>query len=471
MTDRSVLLMTLVQHNASRGKGPTKLVYLSTTLGGKVVRTGATERLQDLRRKIYVAAKSDKRKQFWGMYCHVCNEDTLYEAYRFAKGNNGSPGIDGVTFKDIEAIGLDQFIQGIKEELVNGTYRPVRNRRVEIPKANGKVRILGIPTIKDRVVQGALKLILEAVFEADFADNSYGYRPRRRQHDAVVRVAKAGRRRLTKVIDVDLSSYFDNIKHDILMKKVGHRINDPQVMRLLKLILKANGRIGVPQGGVISPLLSNLYLNSIDHMMMKAINQTARNGYQQLEYCRFADDMVILINGHEALNWLVERAKRRLMEELGKLQVTLNKEKTKLVDLENGETFSFLGFEYRLSQSQDRTKKMILLRPTKKKIKGLTDKVKAVLKMNRDKSVYEVVDELNMVIKGWVDYYRIGHSSRVFRFIKHWVEMKIRRFVRKAQNRKGFGWKEWSSDMVYNIWGLFNDYQVRYHEVKALPAR
>jgi RNA-directed DNA polymerase len=218
------------------------------------VKTGATKRVQDLRRKIYGVAKSDKYKRFWGMYCHVTKEDFLYEAYKISKKNDGSPGIDGVTFKDIGKAGLANFIAGIKQELEDGTYRPMKNRRKAIPKANGKERILGIPTIKDRVVQGALKLVLEAVFEADFAENSYGYRPKKHQHDAVVRIAKAPMRGLTKVIDVDLSAYFDNVKHHILLAQVARRINDPKIMKLLKLILKTSGKKGVPQGGLCEAL-------------------------------------------------------------------------------------------------------------------------------------------------------------------------------------------------------------------------
>ena len=432
------------------------------------MRIGAARRVQDLRRKIYVAAKSDKQKRFWGMYRHVLNEDVLYEAYRLAKENNGSPGIDGKTFKEIEAGGLDKLIAEIKQELEDSTYRPSKNRRVEIPKAPGKVRILGIPTIKDRIVQGALKLVLESLFEADFANNSYGYRPKKSQHDAVVRVATAGMKGLTKVIDVDLTAYFDNIEHHILLEKVSRRINDPRIMKLLKLILKANGKKGVAQGGVISPLLSNVYLNGIDQMFIKAIKETERKGYQQIEYCRFADDMVILVNGHEALSWLVTKAKRRLTEELGRLKVEMNKEKTKLVDLERGETFSFLGFDYRLVKMSQR--KMVLLTPRKKKVKELREAVRKHLAQNRDKDVQQMVKGLNPILRGWVNYYRIGHSSRVFNSIRGWVERKVRRFVRKAQGRKGFGWKEWSSRVIYEDWGLYNDYQIRYHQVKAPQA-
>ena len=180
--------------------------------------------------------------------------ETLKEAYRLAKRNNGAPGIDGVTFEAIEEVGLEAFLLGIRDELVSSTYYPMGNRRKEIPKGNGKVRVLGIPTVKDRVVQGAAKLILEPIFEADFKDGSYGYRPKRKAHEAVSRVAKAIVSGKTKVIDVDLEAYFDNVGHDILLRKVAIRVNDDDIMRLLKLMLKANGKKGVVQGGVIVKL-------------------------------------------------------------------------------------------------------------------------------------------------------------------------------------------------------------------------
>jgi RNA-directed DNA polymerase len=217
---------------------------------------------------------------------------TLQMAYIMARQNNGAPGIDGVTFEAVEQAGVEEFLKQIRQELISRTYRPTRNRKKEIPKGDGKFRTLGIPTIKDRVVQGAIKLILEPIFEADFQSGSYGYRPKRTAHEAVDRVAQAIVYHKTRIIDIDLRAYFDNVRHHILLEKVAKRVNDDDIMCLLKLILKASGKKGVPQGGVISPLLSNVYLNEIDKMLERA-KEVTQDKYTHLEYARFADDLVV----------------------------------------------------------------------------------------------------------------------------------------------------------------------------------
>jgi len=378
------------------------------------VRTGADRELQELRRKIYLAAKSDKRRCFWGLYCHVTKEAVLMRAYEEAKANKGAAGIDGITFEEIEQYGADNFIAEISKELKEGTYKPEKNRKVLIPKENGKLRGLGIPTIKDRVVQGAIKLIIEPVFEADFCDNSYGFRPKRNQHQAAVRVSRGIKRRFTKVIDVDLSGYFDNIDQGILMKQIKCRINDDKLIGLIGKIFKATGKKGVPQGGVISTLFSNIYLTRIDKMFERAVRDTMHNGYQQIDYVRFADDMVILVNGHAALEWLVWKAMKRMKEELTKLKVTMNADKTKIVDMNKGETFDFLGFTFR-KVSQGKPDEMVTMTPRKKKVLAFVAKVRKYIRENRDLKVGAMVKGLNAIIRGWVNYYRIGHSTRVFR--------------------------------------------------------
>src|SRR5262249_8972214 len=213
---------------------------------------------------IYRKAKSDKTHRFWGTFVHITKAETLEEAYRIAKRNGGAPGIDGQTFEDVECEGLFQFLATMREELITGRYKPKPNRRVDIPKGKGKFRTLQIPCIRDRVVQGAVKLILEAIFEADFCSNSYGFRPRRSPHRALAEVRRSVLRRMSTVIDVDLSRYFDTIRHSVLLEKIAARVQDPEVLHLVKQIIKAGGKIGVPQGGPFSPLAANIYLNEVD---------------------------------------------------------------------------------------------------------------------------------------------------------------------------------------------------------------
>src|ERR1700682_3862859 len=320
----------------------------SNKMGGKGEMTKAPISLQDLRRSLYVKAKAEPAWRFWGLYVHVCKMETLHEAYKMAKRNDGAPGNDGVTFEAIEESGVESFLEQIQEELVSNTYRPMRGRKKEIPKDGGKkVRVLTIPAIRDRVVQGAMKLILEPIFEADFQSGSYGYRPKRTAHQAVNRVAQAIVESKTRIIDIDWRAYFDNVQHYLLLEKVARRVRDDEVMHLLKMILKATGKKGVPQGGVISPLLSNLYLNEVDRMLEKAVDTTRRGKSTNVQYARYADDMVILIDAERRSDWLVKAIDRRLREEFAKLRVAINEDKSRMVDLKKGESFTFLGFEYR----------------------------------------------------------------------------------------------------------------------------
>jgi RNA-directed DNA polymerase len=426
--------------------------------------------LQELRRKIYIKAKAEKHWKYWGLYGHICKPETLREAYRLAKANDGAPGLDRKSFKDIEEKGLSEFLEEIRQELHARTYRPMANRRVEIPKGNGKTRTLGIPTIKDRVVQGALKLILEPIFEADFKECSYGYRPKRSAHQAVDRVTAAILRGLTRVVDVDLSGYFDNIRHHLLLEQVAHRVRDDETLRLLKLILKANGHKGVPQGGIISPLLSNLYLNVVDEMMERARETTRRKGYDNIDFVRSADDMVILVHGHPKEDWLLAAVQKRLKEELDKLDVQMNQEKTKVVNLKEGGCFGFLGFDFQVNTNRH-GKFYVSKTPKQKKRKEIGERIKAVLKANRNKPLKEVIQAINEALRGWVNYFRIGNSSSAFKKVKYEIEKKVRKFVLKRQKRKGYGWKRWSREDIYQRWGLYNDYQIRYYQPKAAPSR
>jgi len=432
--------------------------------------TKAAISLQDLRRRIYAKAKAEESWRFWGLYVHVCKLETLRYAYALAKRNNGAPGIDGVTFEAIEREGVGRFLGQLRQELVSGTYRPMRNRKKEIPKGGGKVRTLGIPTIRDRVVQGALKLILEPIFEADFQEGSFGYRPKRSAKQAIARVAKAVVTRKTRVVDVDLRAYFDTVRHDLLLSKVAERVDDDNVMRLLKLILKAGGKRGVPQGGVISPLLANLYLNEVDKMLERAKEVTRTGPFTHIEYARWADDLVILVDGHRKWERLLKMVITRLLEELGKLDVQLNREKSRLVNMERGKTFTFLGFEFRRVKTR-KGKWGVRYAPKMKARSTLLSKLKEIFRRYQSQPIGQVIEEINPILRGWVNYFRVGNSSRCFAYVKDWVEKKVRRHLMRARKRSGFGWKRLSRSWIYEHLGLFTDYAVRYYRgPKARPA-
>jgi RNA-directed DNA polymerase len=409
--------------------------------------------LQELRRRIYVKAKAEPSWRFWGLYVHVCKTETLREAYRLAKENNGAPGIDGVTFEAIEARGAERFVEHLREELVEHRYRPLRVRKVGIPKEGGKVRVLSIPAIRDRVVQGALKLILEPIFEADFQPGSFGYRPKRTPHDAVQRVSEA-------------------IIHHIVLQKVAQRVKDDDVLHLLKMILRASDKRGLPQGAVISPLLSNLYLNEVDKMLERAKEVTRYGRWTAVEYARFADDLEILVDSHPRHWWLRGAIEKRLREELAKLRVEVNEDKSRHVDLTRGESFGFLGFEFRRIRSRA-GRWMPLQLPQFKKRTALLRELNAWFRRYRSQPARALIEKINPILRGWVNYFSLGNSSRCFSLIRNWVEQKMRRHLARARLRQGFGWKRWSRRWLYESLGLFDEYRVTYFRssAKAAPAR
>ena len=436
---------------------------------GKDEMTKASIGLQDLRRRIYVKAKAEPSWRFWGLYVHVCKTETLRAAYEMAKQNDGAPGVDGVTFEAIEAQGVEALLEQLRDELTGRTYRPLPARKHEIPKDGGKVRVLSIPAIRDRVVQGALKLILEPVFEADFQPGSFGYRPKRTAHDAIKRVAEAIVHQKTRVLDFDLRAYFDNVRHDRLLEKVAQRVNDADILHLLKIVLTASGKKGVPQGGVISPLLSNVYLNEVDRMLERARDVTRYGKFTSIEYARFADDLVILIDAHKRHDWLIAAVEKRLREEFAKLQVEINDEKSRIVDLGRGESFGFLGFDFRYLRSL-RGAMRPHYTPKLKKRTALLRQLKQVFRRYRSQPVERVISLINPVLRGWVNYFALGHSSECFSYIKDWVEKKVRRHLAQARKRGGFGWEQWSRPWLYDTLRLFNSYRVRRYGLKAAPA-
>jgi RNA-directed DNA polymerase len=422
----------------------------------------APVRLQDLRRRLYGMAKADTRKRFGDLYGLVAELETLRAGYDLAQRNDGAPGIDGVTFEAIEAGGVEAFLAELRAELVARTYRPLRYRRVEIGKDDGKqVRILRIPAIRDRVVQGALKLIIEPIFEADFHDGSYAYRPKRQAGAAVARVAEAIVKNKTRVIDLDLAAYFDSVRHDRLFAKVARRIRDAEILHLLRLMVKAAGKRGVPQGGVISPLLSNIYLTEVDAMLERAKEATRNGRYTYVEYARWADDLVILVDGFRRHEWLLKVVDRRVREEFAKLDLRLNETKSRIVDLSQGESFGFLGFDFRRLRSR-RGVWRPQYTPQPKKRARLRAKLTEVFRRSRSQPIRRVIEEINPILRGWVNYFRIGHASRCFGFVRDWVERKVRRHMMRARGRRGFGWHRWSRAWLYQTLGLYGDYGVRY---------
>jgi len=432
--------------------------------------TTPTIRLQELRRRIYAKAKAEPSWRFWGLYVHVCKMETLHEAYRMAKKNNGAPGIDGVRFEDVEAGGVDGFLTQIRDELVTRRYVPMPNRRKEIPKDGGrKVRVLGIPSIRDRVVQGALQLILEPIFEAEFRPGSYGYRPGRTAIEAVERVREAIREGKTRVIDLDLTAYFDNVRHHILMPKVARRVKDDDVLHLLKLILKATGSKGVPQGGVISPLLSNIYLHEVDCMLERAREVTREGRWTRVQYARFADDLVVLVDGQPWRARLLQQVERRIREEFARLEVEVNVEKSRTVDLSTGESFDFLGFTIRRVLSKG-GKWFALAVPKLKKRTELLATLRQVFRSFRSQPVQRVVEIINPKLRGWVNYFAHGNSRHCLSYVRDWVDKKIRRHMGRNSKRQGFGWKRWSRRHLEAKLGVFNHYQLRRMSQKALPA-
>ncbi len=419
--------------------------------------------LQELRRRIYRKAKSDPTHRFWGIFAHIAKIETLGEAYRQARKNGGAPGIDGQTFEEIESSGVDAFLQSLREELLAGTYKPRANRRVEIPKSNGKVRVLQIPCIRDRVVQGALKLILEAIFEADFCPNSYGYRPKRSPHRALAEVRRSLLRQMSTTIDVDLSRYFDTIRHATLLGKIARRVQDPATLHLVKQILKAGGNLGVPQGGPFSPLAANIYLNEVDWAFDAIRRKTAQGPYEAVNYHRFSDDIVITVSGHHTKRGWAERALQRLREQLEPLGVVLNTEKTKVADMLEGDTFGFLGFDLRRVPNRERNRHYILMTPKKTARIAIKAEIREIIRHGGATPAKDLVARLNAIVAGWVHYFRVGNSSRAFSEVRDYLEMKLRTLLTRRTRRckTSVGWRRWSNEYLYGVLGLFWDWKVQ----------
>jgi RNA-directed DNA polymerase len=426
--------------------------------------TKPTISLQELRAKIGHRAKSAPAHRFWGMHVHLVKLDTLEAAYLEAKRNGGAPGDDGETFESIETRGRGEFLAELAEELRTDVYRPRPYRRREIPKEGGKVRVISIPAIRDRVVQGALRLLLEPIFEADFSDSSFGARPGRSAHQAIEKVRTGLRQRRHRIVDVDLSRYFDTIRHDRMLAKVARRVVDDKVLAMVKQFLKSTGDKGVPQGSPLSPLLANLALNDLDHMLDRG------SGF--ITYARYLDDMVVLAPDSEKGRVWADRALARIRREAEAIGVSLNTEKTRLVTMSDDRAaFAFLGFEFRWIPSKRTGRYFAYMTPRPKNVTAVLRKVRDTLRVSQHLPMQVALAGVNPIVRGWVNYFRVGNSSRAFGNVRDQVERKVRRFAAKKSKRTGYGWKRWSSAVVYKTWGLFGDYRLAYTDAKARAGR
>lgn len=418
------------------------------------------DKIRSLQRKLYRKAKEEPAFRFYILYDKVCREDILRHAYALARANAGAPGVDGVTFKQIEASGVEAWLVGLREDLVSKTYRPDPVRRVMIPKPGGGERPLGIPTIRDRVVQTAAKIVLEPVFEADFEDSAYGYRPRRSAIDAVKETHRLLCRGHTDIVDADLSKYFDTIPHADLLLSVGRRIVDRHVLWLIKLWLRApveerdgdgNRRMsggkghkcGTPQGGVASPLLANIYMNRF----LKHWRQTGRGEAFRAHVVSYADDFVILSRGHadEALAWT-----RAVMTKLG---LTLNEAKTSVKDARR-EGFDFLGYTLGPRHLPNGGRWYLGASPSKKSVQRIKQKVGELLVPGNKGTWDEVRVRLNRVLRGWSAYFSHGALASAYEAVDQHVYDRTRHFLRQRHKVQGRGTDQFSRENVYGELGV-----------------
>jgi group II intron reverse transcriptase/maturase len=387
--------------------------------------------------------------------------DVLEEAYRKVKSNGGTSGVDGETFEEIEEKGIGIYLQELQQEMKERRYVPKPVCRVYIPKANGGQRPLGIPTIRDRIVQTAFLLIMEPIFEADFADSSYGFRPQKSAHAAVREIYKYLNWGCTEVYDVDLEKYFDTVDHSKLMKLVARRISDGQILHVIRQWLDCGyveeghhrqSKRGTPQGGVISPLLANIYLNPVDQAFERRGLGTIENG--SIHLIRYADDMIILAQknleaGITLLNHYVER-----------LGLRINQEKTRRLRLNIGESVEFLGFRFQNFRSRKTGSRLILVRPSPRSQERFKENIRKHVHHSIPLRMKEQVENLNEYLRGWVGYFRLGNGSATFHDLANFVNKRVRHAIWRRRGRRGYGWNKLTSDYIYGQLGLFYDYHV-----------
>ncbi len=402
--------------------------------------------VRELQRTLYRAAKRSSTRRFHALYDKVYRPDVLAQAWDDVRRNRGAAGIDGQAIEEVEAYGVRRMLNELYRELREESYRPRPVMRVMIPKGDGGQRPLGIPTVKDRIVQAAAKRVIEPLFEADFQEFSYGFRPRRSAHDALEDVRRTVNSGYSHVVDADIRSYFDNINHDKLMLLLQLRISDRRMLKLLRGWLRAGvmaeGQLesteqGTPQGGVISPLLANIYLDYLDRLWCRF---TGRVG----KAVRYADDIVVLCRSERQ----ARRAYRLLEQILGRMDLRLNEHKTQIVDLRRGrEGFDFLGFHCRTTESYRWPGKWYLTTwPRRKAMKVLRAKVRALTSRRTLLwSVEKLLSRMDPILRGWGNYFEYGSSSASFSAIDSYVTRRLSMWLSRKHSRRPWGWQRWQS--------------------------